>query len=272
MTGGLVAVHAAGRDRRAIWDAMKRREVYAHVGRADPPVVRAAERSTRGGRRWAAEASRGRGAALPGAGRGRAGAGGGLPGLRGARVSGPSGSRQLCRGECNHPEGRAAPHHAHRRGAHPSAGCGRGEPVEELIEDPWRQFACAPDPGGLRHRVRGPRFPGGVRPRGGLLRAPRCRSRRRPSTPGHLRCKYDAEGNCIEVDPCYGDYRTERGRRLPRRERGARLVLARSTSPRPPESGAGRRRRRRRRGRPGPVSRRVKMPLPSLVRRSVPSQ
>jgi hypothetical protein len=24
---------------------------------------------------------------------------------------------------------------------------------------------------------------------------------------GHLRCKYDESGNCIEPHPCYGDYR-----------------------------------------------------------------
>jgi hypothetical protein len=26
---------------------------------------------------------------------------------------------------------------------------------------------------------------------------------------GHLRCRYDESGDCVEVDPCYGDYRTE---------------------------------------------------------------
>ena len=25
---------------------------------------------------------------------------------------------------------------------------------------------------------------------------------------GGLRCKYDDEGDCVEVHPCYGDYRT----------------------------------------------------------------
>ena len=25
---------------------------------------------------------------------------------------------------------------------------------------------------------------------------------------GALRCRYDAEGNCVEANPCYGDYRT----------------------------------------------------------------
>ena len=25
---------------------------------------------------------------------------------------------------------------------------------------------------------------------------------------GGLRCQYDADGNCVKVNPCYGDYRT----------------------------------------------------------------
>ena len=25
---------------------------------------------------------------------------------------------------------------------------------------------------------------------------------------GALRCSYDGDGNCVEVAPCYGDYRT----------------------------------------------------------------
>ena len=43
---------------------------------------------------------------------------------------------------------------------------------------------------------------------------------------GQLRCKYDESGRCIEVHPCYGDYRTPTIGRLPGHDRGARLVVA----------------------------------------------
>jgi hypothetical protein len=25
----------------------------------------------------------------------------------------------------------------------------------------------------------------------------------------NLRCRYDEQGSCVEVDPCFGDYRTD---------------------------------------------------------------
>ena len=81
------------------------------------------------------------------------------------------------------------------------------EPVEDLIDDPWRRFACAPDPAGCAVEFEDPEFAGQGREAIYYVRAIQ------EPTPainaGNLRCKYDAEGNCIEVDPCYGDYKTD---------------------------------------------------------------
>ena len=82
-----------------------------------------------------------------------------------------------------------------------------GEPVDALIEDPWRRFACAPDPGGCAVEFEDPDLIGGQREVVYYVRAIQ------EATPavnaGGLRCKRDASGQCLEVNPCYGDYRTE---------------------------------------------------------------
>jgi hypothetical protein len=75
-----------------------------------------------------------------------------------------------------------------------------------LIEDPWQVFPCAPDPSGCVVRFTDPAWRDAGRDTVYYVRAVE-----EPSpviNAGNLRCRIDESGECVEVDPCYGDYRT----------------------------------------------------------------
>jgi hypothetical protein len=82
-----------------------------------------------------------------------------------------------------------------------------GESVEPLIQDPWRRFVCPPDPAGCAVEFEDPDLLSGQREVVYYVRAIQ------EATPavnaGGLRCKRDASDQCLEVSPCYGDYRTD---------------------------------------------------------------
>ena len=203
MTGGLVAVHAEHRDRDTIWQALKRREVYATSG--DRILL------------WF-DLLNGPGGPLPMGGSARLGA---APRFQvraiGAFAQNPGcpeysvhalGRERLetlCRGECYHPSDRRRVITAIevvriRPQIRP------GEPVDGLIEDPWRRLPCAPDPAGCAVEFEDPDLPGSGRPALYYVRA------LQEPTPAvnaaGVRCEYDAKGECIRSHPCYGDYRT----------------------------------------------------------------
>jgi hypothetical protein len=200
--GGLVAVHAPGRDRRSIWDALVRREVYgtsgprillwfdlvngpdgrgrvpmgAEVALAEPPqfVVRAA---------GALEQQ---------------------PGCPddSLRSLSPERLDHLCRGECYHPG----------ETRHPLAAIEvvrvrpqqtPGEDVAPLIEDPWRTIPCPPDPAGCVVGFSDPEF---SRDSVYYVRALQVPT---PAINGaNLRAERDAAGRTVATRPCSGDYRS----------------------------------------------------------------
>ena len=83
-----------------------------------------------------------------------------------------------------------------------------GENVDNLISDPWRVFACEPSQQGCEVEFSDEEFNSDARDASYYVRAIQ-----EPSpavNAGNLRCTYDDEGNCVEVNICYGDNRTSR--------------------------------------------------------------
>ena len=79
------------------------------------------------------------------------------------------------------------------------------EAVADLIDDPWQVHPCGSDT--CTAEFRDPEFPAGQRD---ALYYARVIQEATPTiNADNLRCEYDADGNCIKVNPCYGDFRTD---------------------------------------------------------------
>jgi hypothetical protein len=201
--GGLVAVHAEGRTRAEIWDALERREVYGTSGPRillwfdllngpDGPLPMGSSVAFSGTPRFEVRA---------------VGAFRQLDGCPKESVEGLSPERleRLCRGECYH-----ASDERHRITAieviriRPQAGS--GEDVGELIEDPWRRFECEPRADGCAVTFEDPDYAGSGRD---VLYYARAIQEPTPAVNGvNLRAEFDSEGNVVGTSPCFGDYRT----------------------------------------------------------------
>jgi hypothetical protein len=200
-TGGLIAVHSSGRDRGSIWEALERREIYG----------------TSGGRTllWFDLLNGPEGQELP---MGSSVEMGQPPQFR-VRALGsfeqkpgcpeysiaaltPERLHHLCRDECYNPSDRRRQITRIeairiRPQSYP------GESVGELIEDPWQIFECPPDPAGCEVSFVDPDYVAVARD---TLYYARAIEEASPAVNGAgFRCRYDAEGACVEVDPCYGD-------------------------------------------------------------------
>jgi len=207
LTGGLVAAHAAGRNRQAIWDALMRREVYATSGDRillwfdllnGPSGAVPMGTEVRGQR----AAPRFRVAAV-GAFEQRPG----CPEYVKHALT-PERLEALCLGECYFPGERrraivrieVVRIRAQRHGS---------EPITGLIEDPWRVFPCPGDGAGCSIELEDPEWPDEARE---VVYYARAIQEPTPAVnAGGLRCTRDASGACIAVDPCWGDDRTPEG-------------------------------------------------------------
>ena len=197
-----MAVHSDGRDRNAIWNSLKRREVYASSGdrillwfnllQDDKKVPMGSEVGSAVNPRFEVTAV-GDFKQLPG-----------CP-EHALRALGEQRLQSLCGGECYNPSSerqRIARIEVVRIRPQIHA----GEPLEDLVEDPWRSFECPRDPMGCRVEFEDEEFTASAREAVYYVRA--VQENKPMINADNLRCEYDATGVCIAVDPCYGDYRT----------------------------------------------------------------
>lgn len=202
-TGGLVAVHSAGRNREALWDAMKKREVYGTSGER---MLLWFDLLGEGGV-TAPMGSEVTGAGVP---RFRVRAVGDFEQLPGCpehstTALSPEQIARICRGECYNPsDTRKAIERVEVVRIRPQNT--RGENVANLIQDPWQVFACSGDPSGCTVEFEDPDFAAENREVIYYVRAVEKASA--TVNAGNLRCEYNEKGECIAVKPCFGDSRT----------------------------------------------------------------
>jgi hypothetical protein len=201
-TGGLVAVHAEGRDRDGIWQALARREVY---GTSGPRILLWFDLLNPPGSRGAtlpmgSEVALADNPILQVRAVGSFEQEPGCPAAA-AEALGAERLESLCKGECYHPSDR-------RRlvtrievvRIRPQTS--PGEDVADLIDDPWRRFECDPDPAGCVVTLTDAQFR--TSGRGAVYYARAFEAPKPGINAGNLRCTRDADGNCVEVNPCPG--------------------------------------------------------------------
>jgi hypothetical protein len=200
--GGIVAVHADARDRRAIWDALQQRRAY---GTSGPRILLwfdlldGEQRVAMGG-----EARRHANPAFEVRAVGDFVQEPGCPADAVAPLA-PQRRESLCRGACYNPgDQRLVIDAIEVVRIRPQRYA--GEPVAPLIEDPWRRFYCAPDPAGCVVRFEDPDFAATRRDTVYYVRA---LQEPRPAINGaNLRTEFDVDGNPLRVAPCYGGWQT----------------------------------------------------------------
>jgi hypothetical protein len=203
LTGGLVAVHADAKNRESIWQALDRREVYGTSGPRILLWFDLVDGDTALPMGSAVELDR-----SP---RFRARAVGSFvqnPGCPQHTLEALSAERfhHLCRGECYNPsDTRRAITRIEVIRIRPQMRA--GEPVAPLIEDPWKSLPCPGDPSGCEVAFEDADFLAGARDALYYVRA--IEEPTQAVNAANLRCAYDAEGNCVKVNPCYGDWRTD---------------------------------------------------------------
>ena len=206
LTGGLVAVHSQARSRDAIWQALEKRETYGTSGerillwfnlrnapnnkivpmggemamnQAPSFIVRAAGafKQKKGCPKYVYQA------------------------LGAERV------KNLCLGECYNPTGqRKKITHIDVIRIMPQEQ--KDEDIARLIKDPWKRIPCNDNGEGCVARFSDPEF---AQLKRDMVYYVRAYQKPSPTVNGdNLRCSYDSQGNCIKVNPCFSDYRTER--------------------------------------------------------------
>lgn len=197
-TAGLVAVHAEGRSRPEIWDALVSRRAYGTSGDRillwfDLLNAPGGDPAPMGSELALREAPRFRVRAL-----GAFEQKPGCPEYTKARLA-PDRLARLCLGECYHPSDvRKRIDRIEVVRIRPQVR--PDEPLAPLVEDPWRTFACPGDRDGCTVEFEDAEFVGGGREFVYYVRALQEAS---PAVNGDpMRCERDADGACVRARPC----------------------------------------------------------------------
>lgn len=204
LTGGLAAVHAPSRTRDAIWEGLKRREVYATSGQRillwfDHIAPGSAARTPMGASVATSEPPTFEVRAI-----------GSFKQKPGCPDFGATGLDQqhlkkLCSGECYHPsDERRAITRIEVVRIRPQARA--DEPVDGLIEDKFLVHQCTPSSDGCSFRFSDPGYAAAGRDTLYYVRAIQEPEQMINADP--LQCVRDAQGRCVKVKLCYGDYRS----------------------------------------------------------------
>ncbi|GMV14112.1 MAG: DUF3604 domain-containing protein [Polyangiaceae bacterium] len=204
MTGGLVAVHSQGRSREAIWDALRRREVYGTSGERillwfdleNGPSGRVAMGS---------EVKLGTAPKLRVRAAGAFAQKPGCPDWVHERL-GARDVERLCLGECfNAGDQRRRITRVEVVRIRPLRGA--DAELATAIDDPWKRVSCDAGREICEIELEDPEFVEGKRD---VIYYVRAIQEPTPAVnAGGLRCERDAAGNCVQARPCYGDYRTK---------------------------------------------------------------
>jgi hypothetical protein len=200
VTGGLVAVHSPGRDREAIWGALERKEVYATSGRRTLlwfDLVDGAESLPMGSATTRSETPRFRVRAM--------GSFEQKPGCPEHVVDalGETRVEHICRGECHHPGDRRRPI-TRIEVVRIRPQIAEDEPLDGLVEDPWRVLPCPGDGQGCVVEFADAEFAGSGRDAVYYVRAIEAPDAHIRGT-NPLGCRYDEAGRCVEITPCGAD-------------------------------------------------------------------
>ncbi|MDG2303201.1 MAG: DUF3604 domain-containing protein [Candidatus Binatia bacterium] len=199
LTGGLAAVHADGRDRKAIWDAMQRREIYGTSGPRillwfdlmngpngeTTPMGSAVEMTDTPLFRARAVGSFEPKAGCPIESR---------ESMNEARLA------RLCQGECYYPSDVRRPI-TRIEVVRIQPQTSPNENVDDLIEDPWKVLPCTGGADGCEVTFTDDEFRSSGRDTLYYVRAIEAPSQVVDADP--LGCTRDAKGRCVEVSPCF---------------------------------------------------------------------
>ncbi|MEO0996184.1 MAG: DUF3604 domain-containing protein [Pseudomonadota bacterium] len=206
MTGGLIATHAGGRDRDAIWDAMQRREVY---GTSGTRILLWFDHDDGNGERrpMGSEFETDTAPTFVVRAAGSFKQNPGCPDHVGAALT-PERLDYMCRGECYNPsDERKLISRIEVVRILPQTS--PDDDIADLIEDPWRTHVCEPDPHGCAFTFTDNEYPELARDAVYYVRA--IESPSLAVNAGNVRCEYDENGECISVNLCHAGYKGDAG-------------------------------------------------------------